>query len=223
MINLGSITNENNKKHYKKWPYIPDHSYRIIIIGGSGSGKTNALINLINEQNDIDKIYLYARDLSEPKYEYLIKKREDAGIKHLNNPNAFIENSNTMDDVYENINDYNPIRKRKKIIFFDSMIADIMTNKRFKGIIKELFIRCRELNISLVFITQSYFSVPKDVRLNTTHYFIMKINNKRELQNIATDYSADIDYQDFKKIYRECTKEPYNFLTITSNDYVTSK
>ena len=114
MINLDSITNENNKKHNEKWPYIPDHPYRIIIIGGSGSGKTNALINLINEQNDIDKFFLYARDLSEPKYEYLIKKREDAGIKHLNNPNAFIECSDTMDNVYENINDYNPIRKRKK-------------------------------------------------------------------------------------------------------------
>ena len=94
------------------------------------------MLNLINEQNDIDKIYLYARDLSEPKYEYLIKKREDAGIKHLNNPNAFIECSNTMDDVYENINDYNPIRKRKKIIVFDDMIADIMTSKKFQAIIK---------------------------------------------------------------------------------------
>ena len=91
MINLGSINNENNKRHNKKWPYIPDHPYRILIIGGSGSGKTNALINLINEQSDIDKIYLYARDLSEPKYEYLIKKRKNAGIKHLNDPNAFIE------------------------------------------------------------------------------------------------------------------------------------
>ena len=106
MINLDSTTNDNNKKHNEKWPYISDQPARIL--------KTNALINFINEQNDIDKIYLYARDLSEPKYEYLIKKREDAGIKHLNNPNAFIECSDTMDDVYENINDYNPIRKRKK-------------------------------------------------------------------------------------------------------------
>ena len=114
MVNLDYIINENNKEHNEKWPYIPDHPYRIIIIGGSGSGKTNALSNLINGQNDIDKILLYARDLSEPEYEYLIKKHEDAGIKHLNNPNAFIECSNTMDDVYQNINNYNPIRKSKK-------------------------------------------------------------------------------------------------------------
>ena len=112
---------------------MPDHSYRILIIGGSGSGKTNALINLINEQIDIDKIYLYARDLSEQKYEYLIKKLEDAEIKHVNNSNAFIECSNIMDDVYENINDYNRSRKRKILIAFDDLIADIMTKiKDFK-------------------------------------------------------------------------------------------
>ena len=172
------------------------------------------MFNLINKQNDIDKICLHAKDLSEPKYEYLIKKREDAGIKHLNNPHAFIECSNTMDDVYENINDYNSSRKRKILIVFDDMIADIMTNKKFQAIIKELFIRCRKLNISLVFITQSYFSVPKDVRLNSTHYLIMKINNRRELQNIAINHSADIDFQDFMKIYRKCRKEQHNFVTI---------
>ena len=119
-----------------------------------------------------------------------------------------------MDDVYENIHGYNPNRRRKIFIVFDDMIAGIMTNKKCHAVIKELFIRCRKLNISLAFITQSYFSVPKDVRLNSTHYLVMKINNKRELQNIAINHSADIDYQDFKKIYRECTKEPYNFLTI---------
>ena len=118
MINLDSITNENNKEHNEKWPYIPDHPYRILIIDGSGSGKTNALINLIDEQHDIDKIYLYARNLSEYKikYEFLIKKREDVGIKHLNDSNALIECSNMMDDVYKNINDYNPIRKRKNLL-----------------------------------------------------------------------------------------------------------
>ena len=94
--------------------YISDHPYRNLIISGSGSGKTNALINLINERNDIDKIYLYVRDLSELKYKYLIKKREDVGIKHVNNANVFIECLSTMDDVYENIHDYNPSRKRKK-------------------------------------------------------------------------------------------------------------
>ena len=94
------------------------------------------------------------------------------------------------------------------------MILDIMTNKKFQSIIKELFIRCGKINISLVFITQSYFSERKDVRLNSTHYFILKVNNKRELQNIAMNHSADIHYKDFIKIYRKCIKEPYNFLTI---------
>ena len=139
---------------------------------------------LINEQKDIDKIYLYAKDLSESKYDYLIKNRKNAGIKHVNDSNAFIEYSNTMDDVYENIDEYNRSRKRKILVIFDDMIADIMTSKKFQSIIKELFIRCRKLNISFVFITQSYFSVTKDVRLNSTHYLIMKINNKRELQLI---------------------------------------
>ena len=207
MINLDSIVNENNKGYN-------ENPYRILIIGGSGSGKTNKLLNLINEQRDIDTIYLYAKDLSELKYEHLINNRENAGIKHLNDLKAFIECSNTMDDVYETIDHYNPNRKRKILIVFDDMIVDIMTNKKFQSTIKELFIRCRKINISLVFITQSYFSIPKDVRLNSTHYLIMKINNKRELQNIAINDSADIDYKDFIKIYRECTKEPYNFLTI---------
>ena len=98
---------------------------------------------------------MYARDLSEPKYEYLIKKREDVGIKHINNPNAFIECSNTMDDVYENINDYNPRRRRKTLIVFDDMIADIMINKKFQAIMKELFIRCRKLNIFHLFLSRS--------------------------------------------------------------------
>ena len=156
---------------------------------------------------------MYANDLSEKKYEYLIKSRENAGIKHLNDSKAFIECSNTMNDVNENIGNCNPNRKRKILIVFDDMIADIMKNKKFQSIIKDLFIRCRNPNISIVFISQSYFSVPKDIRLNSTHLWIMKINNKRELQNIAFNHSADIDWKDFMKIYRECTKEPYSFLT----------
>ena len=116
--------------------------------------KQNALLNLINEQNDIDKIYLYAKDLSEPKYELMIKNRENVGIKHLNNSKAFVECSNTMDNVYENIDNYNPSRKRKILIVFD-MIADIMSNKMFQAIIKELFTRCRKLNIHL-FLSLSF-------------------------------------------------------------------
>ena len=119
-----------------------------------------------------------------------------------------------MDDVFENIDDYNSSRKRKILIVFDDMIEDIRTNKKFQTITKELFIRRGKLNNLLVFITQSYLSVPKDVRLNSTHYLIIKINNNREIQNIAINHSADIDYKDFVKIYRECAKKPHSFLTI---------
>ena len=123
-----------------------------------------------------------------------------------------------MNDVYKNIDNCNPNKKRNILISFDDMIADIMNNQKFQAIIKELFIRCRNLIISLVLIFQSYFSVPKDVRLNSTHYLIIKINNTRELQLIiaviAVNHSADIDYKDFMKIYRESTKEPNSLLTI---------
>ena len=150
---------KTTKNNSEKWPYIPDRPYRILTIGGSGSGKTNTLLNLKKEKDDINKTYLYAKYLSQPKYEFLIKKREDVEIKHLNDLNAFIECSNTMDDVYENTDDYNPSRKIKSLIVFDDMIADIMSNKKFQAVIKELFIRCRKLKFSLAFITQSYFWV----------------------------------------------------------------
>ena len=174
----------------------------------------NALLNLIKEQDDIDKICLYAKDLSEPKYEFLIKKREDARIKHLNDPKTVTECSNTMDDVYKNTDECNPARKRNILIVFDDMIADIMSNKKVQDVVKELFFKYRKLNFSHVFIPQCYFSVPKDVRLNSKHYLIMKIHKKKNLQNIAINHSADVDYKDFMKTYRKYTKEPYSFLTI---------
>ena len=121
---------KTTKNAIKKWQFIKDNPYRILIISGSESGKTNALLNLIKEQDNIDKIYLYTKYLSKPKYEFLIKKPEDAGIKHFNDPKTFIEGSNTLDDVYKNIDDYNPNRKRKILIAFDDMITDIMTNKK---------------------------------------------------------------------------------------------
>ena len=163
MINFDDYTNENTIEHNSKWPYIPDHPYRILIIGGSGSGKTNALLNLINNQPDIDKIYLYAKDPYEKKYQYLINKREKIGLNHFNDPKAFMEYSNDMQDVYKNIEDYNPIKKRKVLIIFDDMIADMINNNKLNPIASESFIRGRTLNISIVFITQSYFKVPKDV------------------------------------------------------------
>ena len=160
-----------------------------------GSGKTDALLNLIqnlNETTPVDKIYLYAKDLSEPKYEFLINNRKNAGIKHFNDSAAFIEYSNDMDDVFTNIDNYNKKRKRKVLIVFDDMMTDIMSSKKLKSIIKELFIRCRKLNISIVLITQSYFRTPKDARINSTHYVIMKIQSKKELQNIAQENSGDL-------------------------------
>ena len=215
MINFDDYTNENKIEHNLKWPYIPDHPYRILTIGGSGSGKTNALLNLINNQLDIDKIYLYAKDPYEAKYQYLINKREKVGLDHLDGHKAFMEYSNDVQDVYKNIEDYNIGKKRKVLIVFDDMIADMINNDKLDSIVTELFIRDRELNISIVFITESYFKVPEDVRLNSTHFFIMKIPNKRELQQIALNHKI-------MKIYKKYTKEPYSFLvndaTLPSHD-----
>ena len=188
MINFDNYVNENKTKHNKNWPYIPDHPYIILIIGGSGSGKTNLLLNVKENQPDHDKIYLYVKDPCESKYQYLINKREGVGINHFNDPKAFIEYSNDMDDVYKNIDEYNPDKENKILIVFDDMIADMVHDKKLNSIVTELFIRERKLNISLVFITQSCFKVPKDVRLNTSHFFITKISNKREFQQIAINH-----------------------------------
>ena len=129
MINFDDYVNENKTEHNKKWPYIPDNPYGTVIIGGSGSGKTNALLNLIENQPDIDKIYLYAKDPYEAKYQYLINKRESAGINHFSDPKALIEYSNDMHDVYKNINYYNPDKENKILIGFDDMIADMFITK----------------------------------------------------------------------------------------------
>ena len=200
MINFDDYVNENKTKHNKNWPYTPNHPYRILIIGGSGSGETNVLLNLIENQPGIDKIYLYAKDPYEHKYQYLINKREGVGINHFNDSKAFIEYSNDMHDVYKNISYYNPDKENKILIVFDDIIADMIQNKMLNSIVTELIIRGRKLNISLVFITQSYFKVPKDVRLNTTHFFIRKILSKRELQQNAINHSSDINTEDLISI-----------------------
>ena len=181
MLNLDDIAS-NKKKSSSENDDLP---FRMLITGPSGFGKTNTLLHLINKFHPIDKIYLYAVDTDEKKYQYLINKRKQVGIKNLNDPHAFIEYSNDMNDVLEDINNYNKNRVKKVLIIFDDMIADIMRSEKFKVIVKELFIRCRKLNISIVFITQSYLRNSKDARLNSTHYIIMKIGNKKELKNYS--------------------------------------
>ena len=201
MINFDDYVNENGTKHNKNWSYIPGHPYIILIIGDLGSVKTNVLMNLIENQSDIDKIYLYAKDPYEAKHQYLIKILEKVGIDHHNDPRAYIEYSNDMCDVYKNINYYNPDKENKILLVFDYMIADMINSRRLDSKVKEVFIRGRTLNISLAFITQSYLKIPKDDRLNTTHFFITKIPNRRELQKT-----------DLTDIYRKYTAEPYSFL-----------
>ena len=213
MLNLDNIVTNKNENKDNNWPF------RMLIIGPSGSGKTNTLLYLIenlNETTPVDKIYLYAKDLTEPKYKFLINNRKNAGIKHFNDSTAFIAYSNDMDDVFTNIGDYNKKRKRKVLIVFDDMIADIMSSTKFKAIIKELFIRCRKLNISIVFITQSYFRTPKDARLNSMHYVIIKIQSRKELQNIGLENSGDINFKDFLKVYKDYTSEPYSCMIINT-------
>ena len=178
MLNLDNIVSNKNtsSSKYNNWPF------RMLIIGPSGSGKANTLFHLTNNLHPRDKIYLYAKDIHKPKYEYLINKREQAGIKNLNDPQAFIEYSDDVNDVLDDINNYNKNRDKKVLIVFDDMIADIEYKKNFKRIIKELFYRARKINISIVFIMQSYFKALKDARLNSTHYILMEIGNKKELK-----------------------------------------
>ena len=140
---------------------------------------------------------MYAKDPYEAKYQYLSNKRENAEINRFNDPKAFIDYSNDMHDVSKNIDDYNPNKENKTLIVFDDMVDDMIHNKKLNSIVTELFVRGRKLNSSLVFITQSYFNVPKDVRLNTSPFFIAKVPNKRELQQITIHHSSDINTKDF--------------------------
>ena len=142
MINFDNYVNENKTEH--KGAYIPDHPYRKLIIGGSGSGKTNLLLNLIENQPDIDKIYLYTTDSYESKYQYLINKREGVGINHFKDPQAFIEYSNDMHDVFKNIAEYNPYKENKILIVLNDIIADMFHNEKLNSIVAELFIRGRK-------------------------------------------------------------------------------
>ena len=142
-------------------------------------------------------------------------------MKNLNDPHAFIEYSNDMGDVLDDINNYNKNRDKKVLIIFDDMIADIMRSEKFKAIVKERFIKCRKSNISIVFITQSYFRTPKDARLNSTHYILTKIGNKKELKSIAEENSGHLDFKDFLKIYDYCTKEPYSFMLVDTRPTAT--
>ena len=212
MINFDNYTDENKAKHNSKWSYIPDHPYRILIIGGPGSGKTSALLNLINNQSDVDKIYSYAKDLYEAKCQYSINKRKKEGLKHYHDLKAFIEYSNDMQDVYKNIEKYNLKKKRKVLIVFDDMIADMINNNKLNPVVTELSFRGRKLYIFTVFIIQPCFKVPKDVRLNTAHSFIMKTRSKRELQQIALNHSSEIDFKGFMEIYKTYTAESHSFL-----------
>ena len=155
MMDFDDYANDNKTEHNSKWPYIPDHPYRILIIGGSGSEKANALLNLINNQPDIDKIYLYAKDPYEAKYQFLNNKRESTGLKYFNDLRAFIEYSNDMQDVYKNIYEYNVDKKRKILIVCDDMINDMTNSKELNSIVTELFIRGRKLIISL-FLLRNY-------------------------------------------------------------------
>ena len=157
---------------------------------------------------------MYAKDPYEDKYQYLINKRESVGISHLNDPKAFIEYSNDLHNVYKMFDNYNPDKENKILIVFDDMIADMISNKKLNSIVTALFIRCTKFNKSLVFISQSYFKVSTDVRPNTTHFFIMKIPNRIELQQIAISHSSDIDFKDFINIYKKRTDKSYSFLVI---------
>ena len=159
-------------------------------------------------------MYLYAKDPYEAKYQPLINKQESTGLKNFNDSKALIEYSDDMDNIYKSIEEYNPNKKRKTSLLLDDMIVDTLSNKNLNPIVTEWFIRGKNLNISLIFITQSYFAIAKSVKLNSRHYFITVIPNKQELQQIAFNHSSDIDFKDYMNLFIKCTAKPYFCLVI---------
>ena len=194
MFDFDHIAQANIKERNTKWPEIPNHPYKILIVGGSGSRKINALINIINLEPDIDKIYLYEKDPYHAKYQMLIIQIKSIGLKYLNDSKAII--------ILKWYVWYWRILKNKKwkiLIIFKDMIVDMLSNKQFNTIVTELWWK---LNISLVFIIQFYFAVLKNIRLNSTLYFVMKILNERGFQQIAFNLKLDIDFEDFIYLYK---------------------
>ena len=183
IMNFDDVKEEDIKEHNSNWPQTFDHLCRILIIGRSGSGKTSSLFNPISHLPDTDKIHLYPNSPYEAKYQLLINKKYS--LKNLNGSKAFIEYLNDKNDIYKNIEEYNPNKKRKILVIFDDMIVDMISNKELNSIGTELFIRGKKLNILLFLLHNLILLHQKNIRLNSTQYFIMKIPNTRELQQIV--------------------------------------
>ena len=175
------VTKENIKEH-PIWPEIPDHPYRLLIIGGSEFGKTNLLLNLINHQPGIDKIYLYAKDPYEAKYQFLISKRESTGLKQFNNPKAFSEYSNGMDDIHKNIEEYNLNKKRKILIVFGDMITDMLSNKKLNPVLTKLHQR-KKINYFSCFSYTAFFCSTKKYQTKSTLFYYENSKQTRTSTN----------------------------------------
>ena len=170
------------------------------------------MLNLLNHKPDIEKMHLYPKDPFETKYQLFINKRESTSLNYLNDSKVFIEYLNDRADNYKKIEEYNLSKKQKKLDrVVGDMFADILSNKKIKPIVTELFMKGRKINISFFFITQSYFVVPKNIRINSAHYFVKKILNKSKLQQIAFNHLSEIDFEDFINLYEKCIAEPYSF------------
>ena len=190
--------------HNSNWP---DHPYRILIIGSSGSGKTKVLLNLIkHQQPGIDKIYLYVKNPFKSKYILLRNRREKVGIKKILKSNTTYWLLKSKWCLWQ----FRRLQSNKESESVNSVWwNDIEANKKLSSIVTEVFLWGKKLNISLGFILQRYLNLPKTIRLNATHYFIIEIPDKREIQQLASSYAFDNEFKDFMKIYKGYTKEPY--------------